>query len=57
MRVGTLIASNVDALRRWTSRKRRTGKRPAGLTGNALESAVMNVAAIFPEHVIHEVAA
>ena len=57
VRVGTVIAGNAKAMQRWSTRTRRHGKQQRGLTGAALESAVMNVAAIFPENVIHQVAA
>jgi hypothetical protein len=57
VRVGMVIAGNPKAMQRWSSRTRRFGKQQRGLTGAALDSAVMNVAAMFPGNVIHQVAA
>lgn len=52
VRVGTVIAHDAKAARRWMSRPTR-GRTQQGATGQALERAVANIALIFPEHVVH----
>lgn len=51
VRAGTIFASNPKAHRKWrSSAKSKPGR---GLTGDALETAVMGIAALFPENVVH----
>jgi hypothetical protein len=50
-RVGTVFASNVKAYRKWANAKR-TRRPGRGLTGDALERAVMGVARQFPGNVL-----
>jgi hypothetical protein len=50
-RMGTVYASNLKAYRKWASAKHR--RRPSrGLTGDALERAVMGIAQQFPGNVL-----
>ena len=50
-RIGYIIARDRRSYQRWNSRPRRGAKRK-GLTGMALESAVRNIAAMYPDNVI-----
>lgn len=55
VRVGTIFAHDAKQHQRWArTRQSRswTGKPQRGLTGAALEAAVMRVASLFPENVI-----
>jgi len=55
VRVGTVLAHDKKAYDRWRSRPRTTAAaRAKGLTGAALEAAVMRLAQIFPNNVIVE---
>ena len=50
VRVGYLTARDNKLYQKW-SRRRSTPKRGTGLTGQALEQAVMRIASMFPENV------
>jgi len=52
VRVGTVLAHDAKAARRWHSRKRPGVSRPKGLTGMALEQAVMTLASTHPQYVV-----
>jgi hypothetical protein len=50
-RVGYIIARDRKAFHRWTNRRQRV--RPKrGLTGHALEQAVLNISRLYPDNVI-----
>jgi hypothetical protein len=50
-RVGYIVARDRKAYTRWTNRKQRA--RPQrGITGHALEAAVMSIQRRFPENVV-----
>lgn len=51
VQIGTIIAHDAKALRQWQARSRRN-KGEAGLTGAALERAVMGLRARNPEYVV-----
>lgn len=52
VRLGTVFAHDGRQYGSWRrSQPRRRGDRSSGLTGMALESAVMRIAALFPENV------
>ena len=52
-RLGAVFASNAKAHEKWRRQAHRApGTHRKGLTGAALESAVMNVARMFPDNVI-----
>jgi hypothetical protein len=51
-RMGTVFASNLSAYRRWRGSVRRGTTVGPGLTGAALEAAVMRVADQFPSNVV-----
>jgi hypothetical protein len=52
-RAGTILAHDKRAYQRWRSQSTaRSGRPQRGLTGAALESAVMRVAQMFPGNVI-----
>ena len=56
VRIGTVIAQDRKAYSRWRTRRRhplaRTAADGGGLTGRALESAVLGLAATNPEYVV-----
>jgi hypothetical protein len=52
VRVGTVLAHDAKAARRWHSRRRRAEGKPAGLTGMALERAIAGLAAAHPEYIV-----
>lgn len=52
VRVGTVFAHDASAYARWRSKHRPGRKRERGLTGAALEDAVMRVAGMFPGNVV-----
>lgn len=56
VRIGTVIAHDSKAANRWVTRRRRgsQSRRSAGLTGEALEVAVMQIGELYPGHVIRE---
>jgi hypothetical protein len=54
VRVGTITAHDRKAADKWRRAvERRATRKQRGLVGEALESAVRNVAAMFPENVVH----
>lgn len=52
VRVGTVFASNGKAYTQWRNSTKRRQPSATGLTGDALEAAIWNVARMFPENVI-----
>jgi hypothetical protein len=52
VRAGTIFAHDKKQHARWT-RSHSRPKRGTGLSGDALEAAVMRVASIFPDNVVH----
>lgn len=52
VRAGLIVAQDKKAYGKWKSARLQRGKPQRGLTGAALEQAVMRVAAIFPENVV-----
>jgi hypothetical protein len=52
IRAGTIFAHDDKQYGRWRTRPRKNARQQRGLTGAALEQAVMRIASIFPEQVI-----
>lgn len=53
VRIGSIFARDQKAYKRWSQSTRRApAHRPKGLTGQALEQAVSNLASMFPDNVI-----
>lgn len=54
-RIGTIFAHDAKQAARWHSQRMRRlhPERPVGLTGSDLEQAVMGLAQMFPDNVIH----
>lgn len=52
VRVGTIFAHDQKAYSRWTRRPKARARKQHGLTGAALEAAVMRIAQRFPDNVV-----
>ena len=52
VRAGTIFAKSDKQYRRWRSSMQRRSGKAVGLTGQALESAIMGFAAQHPEYVV-----
>jgi hypothetical protein len=52
VRVGTVIARDRKAARRWDREAARRSGRKHGLSGAALETAIMGLASTHPEYVV-----
>ena len=51
VRIGTVIASDKKALSDWRNRRYRSAQKSRALSAEALETAVLNLATMFPGNV------